>query len=76
MEWTLTTPLTFFFNVSHFLTKMNPHERSEQIDSQISKFTLPNLTNTPLFGNSSFSDKNQYTYTYLNATIDYNKEIW
>ena len=34
-----------------------PSERSPKIDSQVSKLTLLNLTNTLLFGHSSFNDK-------------------
>ena len=44
---------------------MYPHEQSQQINSQISKLTLPNLTNILLFGNPSFTDN------ILDATIEY-----
>ena len=44
-------------------------------DPQVSKLTLPSLTNILLFGNPSFSDTYQHTYQVntliLDATIEY-----
>ena len=46
-----------------------------KIDPQVSKLTLPNLTNTLLLENPSFSDTYQHTYEIntliLDATIEY-----
>ena len=55
---------------------MHPHRSNfNKIDPQVSKLTLPNLTNTLLLENPSFSDTYQHTYEIntliLDATIEY-----